>query len=215
MSYAAKFRRALNALFDRRTHWLRKAVEAPRRGRAPELSRAHVMGTIEALQDLTTSARAKRYWREELRRSLEERRSWHAKRGKGRGPRAKKEAFNAWYRESLPPGPCVYVFWIGRKCEYVGKAGGGGARPQAHFMKYWFQYVTRIDIYVLRGRRALPVLECLAIHHFGPRQNMVKAERRAHARKCKLCLAHSMIRSEVGTLFRLQTPKARRRRRRR
>ncbi len=215
MSYAAQFRRELDKLFAKRTHWLRIAIEGPKPGMPPRLSRAVVRKAIDKMQRLASDALARALAREEFEDCVDIKWSWHAKKGKGRGPDAKRKSFNRWFDDNLGPGGYIYVFWRHGQCMYVGKTGRSGRRISSHFEKAWFQPVTRLDIYASRGRRFLPALECLAIHRFQPLKNKSKAETRKWTRKCELCELHRAIEQEVGGIFRLREPSKPRRRRRR
>jgi hypothetical protein len=205
MSTAAQFRRELDGLFRRRTQWLRTLFEGRRPGPPLSMGRKHVRSAIASLQDLASDAWAHDLARTEFDRATEFRKSWHPKRGKGRGTDAKRDRFNEWFDEHLGPGPCIYVFWRGRHCVYVGKTGGSGRRISSHFEKHWFASCTRVDVYVVSGRRALTALECLAIHRFQPLRNKFKAERRKWTRRCPLCEVHRDIQSELQAMFRLRT----------
>lgn len=201
---STEFRAELNRLFRRRTYWLRSAVEGPRPGPPPTLSRRQVRRAITRLQELASEALADHLARDEFEDAVTFRRSWHVKRGKGRGVDAKRRAFNRWFDDELGPATYVYVFWNRRRCVYVGKTARSGRRISSHFDKHWFGGVTRVDVYATTGRRVLPALECLAIHGFQPTRNKFRAERRKWTRRCPLCSVHRMIDSELRDIFRLR-----------
>lgn len=201
---APQFRAELDRLFRRRTYWLRSAVEGPRPGPPPSLNRTHIRRAATKLQELASRALADNLARDEFEEGVLQRRSWHAKRGKGRGADAKRHAFNAWFDERLGPGIYVYVFWNRRRCVYVGKTAKSGRRISGHFDKHWFGGVTRVDVYSARGRRVLPALECLAIHRFQPSRNKFRAERRKWTKRCQLCTTHRLIDQELRSIFRLR-----------
>ena len=198
------FRRELDRLYRKRTHWLRASVEGSRPGQPPTLSRRTVRDSIERLQDLASDALAERLARREFETAVVARKSWHPKRGKGRGSDRKREAFNRWFDERLGLGTYVYVFWRKRLCVYVGKTGRSGRRISSHFEKHWFSGVTRVDVYRVSGRRVLPALECLAIHRFRPARNKFRAERKKWTRSCGLCAVHREIDRELRTIFKLR-----------
>ncbi len=204
MATATEFRYELDRLFRRRTHWLRAVFEGPPPGQPPRLSRSHVKKTIAKLQSLASDILARDMARDEFEDSVDFRRSWHAKRGKGRGVEVKRTAFNFWFDENVGSGPSIYVFWKKRVCIYVGKTLGFGRRISSHFEKAWFLPVTRVDVYAAAGRRALPALECLAIHRFQPRRNKFRAERQKWTKKCPLCEVHRFIERELRDIFRLR-----------
>ncbi len=201
---ASEFRAELDRLFRRRTYWLRSAVEGPRPGPPPSLSRSHVQRAIARLQDFASDALADKLARDEFEDSVLQRRSWHAKKGKGRGVDAKRHSFNRWFDRELGRGTYAYAFWNRRRCVYVGKTVKSGRRISSHFDKHWFGGVTRVDVYALTGRRLLPALECLAIHRFQPTRNKFRAERRKWTKRCQLCAIHRTIDSELRSIFRFR-----------
>jgi hypothetical protein len=204
MSRAGDFRRVLDRLFEKRTHDIRYVLDGRPLGAAPKFNRTIVDDAINELQTLVSDHFAQDLARQKFESSVRSRKSWHPKRGKGWGREKKKTAFKEWYDEHFGTAPCIYVFWSGSVCEYVGKTGSGGHRPAAHFEKFWFSWVTRIDIYRPHGTRALPALECLGIHRFQPRQNKSRAETRKWQNKCPLCDHHKTIEEELRSLFRLR-----------
>ena len=205
MSTATEFRYELDRLFRRRTHWLRALFEGLPPGKPPpRLARTHVKKAIAKLQDLASDALARDMARDEFDDATDFRRSWHVKRGKGRGSDAKRAAFHIWFNENVGAGPSIYAFWRNRICIYVGKTSGSGRRISSHFEKAWFLPVTRVDVYAVAGRRVLPALECLAIHRFQPRRNKFRAERRRWTRKCPLCEVHKFIEQELRDIFRFR-----------
>ncbi|MFO1052208.1 MAG: hypothetical protein U1F36_08345 [Planctomycetota bacterium] len=138
-------------------------------------------------------------------RDLYERRvSWHVRTNGGRGPLAKRSAFEEWYERRVGARNCVYVFWAGRKCRYVGRTSAGRHRPKAHFEKHWAAGVTRVVVYECRGRRALPSLECLAMHRFEPSHNRAKSARERYLGKCPICVLRRRVRVEARRIFRLR-----------
>ncbi len=201
---SVEFRRELDKLFQRRTSWLRSSVEGPRPGAPSSLNRGHVRNSIVRLQRLASDALADKLARRDFNDGVRERRSWHCKRGKGRGIDNKRAAFNQWFDNNLGPGSYIYVFWNHRRCVYVGKTNKSGRRISGHFEKHWFSSVTRADVYKASGRRVLPALECLAIHRFQPARNKFRAERRQWTRKCPLCSVHRQIERELARIFRLR-----------
>jgi len=198
------FRRELEALFRRRTQWLRSSVETPHPGRRVSLSKGHVDNAVVRLQELASEVLAEKLARREFELGVRGRRSWHAKRGKGRGVDAKRRSFNQWFDKHLGAGTFVYVFWRRRNCIYVGKTRRSGRRISGHFEKHWFGSVTRVDVYQTTGRRVLPALECLAIHRFQPARNKFKAEKRKWTRRCALCKVHRQINDELRRIFRFR-----------
>jgi hypothetical protein len=201
---AVAFRRELDRLYQRRTHWLRVAVSGQRPGQPLSLKKAHVTKSIARLQGFASEALADKLARREFRASVKGKKSWHPKKGKGRDRDAKRKAFKEWFADHFGRGTYIYVFWSRRKCVYVGKTTKSGGRIAGHFEKHWFGSVTRIDVYQTNGRRGLPALECLAIHRFQPARNKFRAERKKWTRKCELCRVHRLIHDELKSIFRLR-----------
>ena len=204
MSRAAQFNRELDTLFRKRSHWLGHVLGGPQPGPPPRLKRRHLQHSIAKLQDIAGEALAPALARKEFERSVWKRKSWHVKRGKGRRFDQRQRRFEDWYDMHIESQSCVYVFWARRRCIYVGKTTRGGGRPSSHFDRTWFTPVTRVDVYETRGKRALPALECLAIHRFQPLRNKIKAQGRKWTRKCPLCKLHKDIQAELNDIFRLR-----------
>lgn len=201
----AQFRRELTKLYDLRTYEVRSLVFGkPKPGKAPKLTRSRRTESIRKLQDLATAELAKPLAKEKFDYYVSRRKSWHIKKGKGHGHEAKKTAFKAWFEgEFDAKASCIYIFWKGRKCIYVGKTASGKNRPVQHFVKFWFSHATRIDVYHVSTKTALPMLECLAIHRFSPVRNKQKAETKKWTSKCPLCEVHKGIQAEIRGIFSL------------
>jgi hypothetical protein len=80
----------------------------------------------------------------------------------------------------------------------------GGKRPQAHFEKFWFGGVTRVDAYMIHGSRRLPMAECLAIDLFDPRRNKVRSARQKWRTKCPVCALEKSVSRQLRDLFPLR-----------
>lgn len=117
-----------------------------------------------------------------------------------------------WPLISLPVlGNCVYVFWSGRKCEYVGRALRGKGRPFNSFEKYWFTSVTRVDIYSVATPTVVPKAECFAIHIFEPRRNAISSSRPKFSKRCPICATDRQLRRELNAIFPSRSWKKRKR----
>ena len=204
MSRAAQFNRELDTLFHKRSYWLRHLLRGPRPGRPPRLKRHDIQRSIAKLQDIADEAFAPALARKEFERSVRKEKSWHVKRGKGHRYEQRQRAFQNWYDTHIESPSCIYVFWARRRCIYVGKTTRGRGRPSSHFEQAWFRPVTRVDVYETRGKRALPALECLAMHRFQPLRNKVKAQERKWTQKCPLCKLDKNIQAELRDIFRLR-----------
>ncbi len=201
-----EFGRELDKLYKQRTQWLRSRVFGKKPGKPPKMTRKKITKSIHKLQNIASAALADDLAKTQFEEHISQRKSWHPKRGKGHGRGTKKARFKEWYEEQFGrSASCIYVFWVGRSnCLYVGKTTRGRSRPAKHFEVHWFSKATRIDIYVVPRLRALPKLECLAIHRFQPSYNKQKAETKKWTSACPLCAIHRNIESELRDIFALR-----------
>jgi hypothetical protein len=204
MALTKEFEKDLEKLFHRRTAWLRRAIGKKRPGPAPMFTKAKVSPRLMRLTEIAREILLRGRGKKEFWRSLEFKCQWFPKKGKGFGIHAKKLTFNRWYDRRIGTRNCVYVFWSNGICEYVGRTVRGKGRPVGWFDKFWFQSVTRIDIYGVRIPSLVPKAECLAIDRFNPRRNIYSASRPKRAKKCPVCRATREIRKELKDLFRLR-----------
>ena len=144
MARAVQFRHTLEQLFHDRAHWLFSVLRERRPGAPPKFGRKNVDRAIGELQQLASGALAPKLAKAEFTASVAKRKRWHVK---GWGRQEKRQMFNLWYDKHIPYKRCVYVFWSARHCIYVGKTKGGAGRPSSHFDKYWFNGISRIDIF--------------------------------------------------------------------
>ena len=56
----------------------------------------------------------------------------------------KKQSFKKWYESKITTKNCVYAFWNGKRCLYVGRTLNGKGRPTSHFEKHWFGKATKV-----------------------------------------------------------------------
>lgn len=203
MSREGDFRRELDALYEKRTDWLRNCLSG-RPGPPTKFSRKTVNRAIERLQSIASDALAKSLARTEFSDRVEDRHRWYNRKRKGHGRDAKKKNFKVWYKEKVRHKRCIYAFWGKDRCLYVGKSVNGGGRIASHFSSYWFNKATRIDVYAVSGDRDLPILECLGIHRFQPSYNKSKAEEKKWTAKCPLCRLQRDIESELRSIYRLR-----------
>ncbi len=204
MGLATKFERGLQRLFYRRTSWLRQAIGKNRPGRPHVFNRKNVEPKLEELGELATQILVRRRARREFHKTVEEKRQWHVKRGKGHGIDPKRERFKRWYDKSIGNRNCVYVFWAPHECVYVGRTIRGHGRPAGWFDRVWFQPVTRIDIYSVRRQSEVPKVECLATHLFDPKENKNWPSIGRYTKKCPICKATREIDHELKSIFRLR-----------
>lgn len=204
MNNAKAFERGLDSLFRRYTEKLRRTAGKLSRGPLPKVDRNRVEKAIEHLVTIASTAELRSKGCDTFENIISEKRQWHPKRGKGWGLDAKKRAFQSWYGSNINARNCVYIFWAERKCMYVGRTGASGCRPQAHFEKYWFSNVTRIDTYIVENNRYLPMAECIAIHRFRPMKNKVKSAQQKWRSSCPVCAKEVQVRKQLKQLFPLR-----------
>lgn len=201
---AVEFHSELDALFERRTSWLRKVVDKGIKSRPKVFDKNKRRKAIERLQNLATEALARDLAKKEFNKIVDKKKQWGCTKSKGWGRAEKQEHFNIWFQKHIPFKNCIYIFWKEKHAEYAGRTLRGKGRPQSHFDKFWFTGVKRIDIYSTSQASEVPKLECLAIHRFKPRQNGVKASTPKWAKKCPVCEAHKFIREELNKIFALK-----------
>lgn len=199
MASAIQYRKIIDDLFRRRTDWLLKHVLGkPSPGAPRKFSKREVDRAIGDLQEIASASLATKLAKTEFAKSVEKKKSWQVK---GWGFEKKKQLFREWFEKHIPYDKCVYVFWKGKKCIYVGKSARGVHRPSSHFDKIHFEHISRIDVYAFRGKRPLPALECLAMHRFRPTKNKIKAQSGKWTKKCPLCMVHRNIDNEIRSIF--------------
>lgn len=204
MALTTQFERKLGRLFHRRTDWLRKAIGKHRPGRPRGFTRKKVKPKLDELGDLAAKIITGRRAKKEFRRLIADKRQWQTKRGKGWNRHAKKDSFRRWYERHIGSRNCVYVFWSGKTCEYVGRTIRGKGRPAHWFTVFWFHNVTRIDIYTIGRKSEVGKAECLAMHIFDPRQNQNWASFQDYTKRCPICEATKEIDAELKSIFRLR-----------
>ena len=200
MAYKKQFESILKDLHKRRTRWLTEELFAKKPGAPHKLNRKILNKKINELQKITSNAFAKTIAKDEFNRCVGSKKTWHIK---GHGIMQKKRNFQAWCTQHIPEGSkdFVYIFWgENNRCIYVGKTNVGVSRPLNHFEKHWIFKAKRVDIYFC-SIIYIPKLECLAIHHFQPLHNKMKAATKDRTVKCTLCNLHKMIEKELNSIY--------------
>lgn len=128
MSFAKQFDHELSRLFHARTHQL-KSYMWPTVGPAPKLTRERIRRGIQRLQSFAVADYFRSKDAKRILRSYDHKRQWQPKRGKGFGARAKAKNFKEWYDKKIKTKNCVYAFWNGSRCLYVGRTLSGKGRP--------------------------------------------------------------------------------------
>jgi hypothetical protein len=200
---AGRFDKELLKLFHARTHEL-KSYMWPTAGAAPQLTRERVRRTIKKLQAIALADYLRSKGAKELLGSYDDKRQWHSKKGKGFGARAKKKSFKRWYDNKITTKNCVYAFWKGPHCLYIGRTLSGKGRPTSHFEKYWFRSTTRVDIFAFDRKREVPQFECMLTHRWEPAYSRVTPASRKYYSVCPACKGKEHIKDQVKWLFRLR-----------
>lgn len=204
MALSKEFQRRLEKLFRRHSETIRQLAGLTKPGRAARLDRGKLRREEEKLVAIAKKLLMKKAGKKEFERAISGTRRWHPKMGKGWGRDAKKKSFKKWYKGKIVSKNCVYSFWNGKRCIYVGRTLKGKGRPAAHFEKWWFGPVTRINIHVVPRPRDVPMAECLAIDAYEPSQNRQASSKRKYTAKCPVCTGARDIRRETRRLFPLR-----------
>ncbi len=199
-----KFDETLDKLFADRTHWLKSLIRRRQPGAAPRFRRRRVEKSIDRLQGLATETLLSSNLLTPIDNFYDQKKQWHPKRGKGHGVIAKSRAFKKWYEEEIDHKNCVYVFWNGNRCLYVGRTLNGKGRPSSHFNKHWFSKAHRIDILGSSSKRKVPALECRLTHELEPSYSRIKPSRSKHFQRCQICEVEKHIRDEMKSIFALR-----------
>ena len=202
MAFSNTFEKTLDSLFHRRTYWLRSIINS-KRGQPPKFGRREVDKGIGELQQIASNALSHKLARVEFKKHITIQKRWHIK---GHGRTSKRQIFIEWFDKNFDSRKgYIYILWGNRnKCIYVGRAGRRGGRPTNHFDKQWFGGVKYIYVFPIRARSQIPKIECLAIHHFQPRENINKAATRKWTKACPLCKIHRLIERDLRNIFRLK-----------
>jgi|SRR5208282_332164 len=200
---ATQFERVLLKLFRTRTHELRSRIW-PTSGLAPTLTRKRVRGSIEALRNIAEVDYLRSKNARKILSDYDHKRQWHSKKGKGFGISAKKRSFKNWYGKRITTKNCVYAFWNGSRCLYVGRTLRGKGRPTSHFEKHWFGKATRVDVYGFKGRKDVPRFECMLTHKRKPSYSRMRPSSKRYYTPCPICEGRKFIGNEVRWMFRLR-----------
>ncbi len=201
MSFQTEFNNILDRLYERRTDKLRHLLRK-KHGPLLTITKKKREDKIEELEEIASKVLAKKMATKHFKRLGTRKKMW---RPEGRGTDKKLTMFRVWVRERISrKRGKVYVFWRGHECRYVGRTRGRGNRPGRHFNRGWFNGTTRIDVYLTRQKKSVPLLECLAIHRFRPTKNKVKAAKEKGTPKCPLCAVHKKIRTELRKIYRFR-----------
>jgi len=201
---AVQFHRELDSLLERRTSWLRKVVDKGIKTKPKVFNKKRRRKGIRKLKLLATKCLASYLAKKEFKATIDKKKQWQCTRNKGWNRNDKRNHFNTWFAKNIPYENCIYIFWKGRRAEYVGRTLNGRGRPQSHFSEFWFNGTTRIDIYSTSQASQTPKLECLAIHRFEPKQNGQRASMPKWAKKCPVCKIHKLIEAELKDVFALK-----------
>jgi hypothetical protein len=201
---ASAFEDELQKLFHDWTHELRSSVWSTQ-GAKPRVNSAKIRKVIAKLQGIAEQHLLASKNTSEVLDGYKHKKKWQVK---GRGSDAKTRGFKEWYKQHILNSNNVYAIMRRTKtgsCLYVGKTLGGKDRPTAHFNKAFFLKATRVDVYSLPSKKAVPRFECMLTHRDEPRYSKNKPAATKYYYKCPICLARDSIEREIGTLFRLRS----------
>ena len=190
-------------MFSDRVHWLKSAIKKIQ-GRPPLSKKSKIDGKIVRLQELASEILIHQIFKKESKSLIKQKKRWHITKNKGWGRTEKKKSFKNWFNKYIDYNNYVYIFWNGKECIYVGRSVAGKTRPQNHFEKYWFNVVTRIDIYSTSQKSQVPKLECLCIHYYKPKININTASKRSYSKHCPICDTKDNIRKEIKSAGRIR-----------
>jgi hypothetical protein len=197
LSYVNQFDKELRRLFERRTMRLRKKLGEKQLGQPKKINRKYVNKTIKNMQALASKALTNSLAKKEFENSTKLIKYWKIK---GHGREQKRESIEVKFDRLISSRNCVYAFFKGKQCLYVGRTHNGGSRPASHYQKFWFTSATRIKIYSV-SKSEISKIECLAIHRYLPKHNKNKASTKKWTKKCPLCKIHKNIESELRQIF--------------
>ena len=200
MALKKDFDRRLNKLMHRRIAGINVLIGHRKPGPMPHFSSKKVKPEIDRLSGIAKDIITRQLARKEFAAAAEAKYTWRVK---GHGGPAKQRIFKQWYDKTIGKLNCVYIFWAGSSCIYVGRTGSGKHRPAASFTQYWFHRITRVDVYEVWKPRMLPMLECLACDIFDPRNNRIGVAHKRYCTKCPVCSSVKLIKNELQKIFRL------------
>ncbi|MCJ7458082.1 MAG: hypothetical protein MUP17_03720 [candidate division Zixibacteria bacterium] len=206
MSARKQFEIELNHLFHKRTHSLLSEMNIVKLGKPPSLDPQKLNKSIEKLQDIATKILAMEIARPELRKldDKKRKRQWHNKKEKGWRVVDRMRNFSDWYESNKLSQYCIYIFWDGRKCIYLGSTTQGKNRILNHFEKRWFQSIKRIDVYSISNQSEISKIECLALHFFTPLKNKNRSASKKWRKKCPICRKRDLISYELKKIFKFK-----------
>ena len=167
------------------------------------MDKAKIENTIIQLQKISNDILVRDAFTNEFNKNVLQEKRWHTK-NKGWGRIKKIKSFNKFFKNKIHFENYIYVFLYGKKCKYAGRSLAGGTRPETHFEKYWFDGVTRINIYSTSQPTQVPKLECLAIHKFEPSVNRNKPSFSKGDKLCPICENERYIKQELKSMFKLR-----------
>jgi hypothetical protein len=198
VALTTQFERKLNDLMHRRVAHL-LALVRNRQGRPKVFTKRRREQAIREIEALAAEVLRRRLARPRLD-AVTERSPRHAIRG--RGLEARFKHMSRFAKERLR-GPIIYSFWRGNRCLYVGQ-GKSPARLGTYRKSAYLREATSLRVRMIRSRSHLTTAECLSVHLFEPRDNLVKAARRKYSKSCPICRATKEIRKELLDLLRLR-----------
>ena len=199
---AKRFSRLLDELWQRRTGALRRLVPGAAKGKRKKFTKKKKDQLVRKMLDAAHQVLVQRYARKELKKAAGKSRR---KRIKGFGIQDRYKRMREWADSKLR-GPIVYSFWRGKKCLYVGK-GKSPRRLRSYKKSIYLKEASLLRVWEVGAQKRLPKVECLAVHLFKPRDNLIGPARKKWAQKCPVCHSLRKIKKDLKHLFSMKSGK--------
>ncbi len=122
----------------------------------------------------------------------------------GTRPASKTEILLKRFGRRRSPQHLVYVMWDKNgDCLKVGRSYRGIGRVTGQKDTYYFRAARRIRIYSpkRKGKRYLPMLECILTHIYEPKKNTIKPSKRKYSRECPFHRINNLLEREIQKRF--------------
>ncbi|MEK7469884.1 MAG: hypothetical protein AAB074_21155 [Planctomycetota bacterium] len=195
MGNKTDFHRKLDDLWSRRTEELRALVGIRHRGPRLKFNKKIREQRIRELTELATEI-----LREDAKDEIEARLNQTGRRHiRGYGIQDRFDRIWDW-AESWIRGPIVYLFWKGSRCLYVGR-GNSWKRLGSYEKSWYLKEADLLEVLCVAGKSNLPLVECLCVHLYEPRDNKSKPANKKWGKSCPICLTHDRIQDELRFVF--------------
>ncbi len=195
---AKRFSRLLDELWQRRTGALRRLVPGAAKGKRKKFTKKKRDQLIDKILDAAHQALVRKHGWKEYRKATNRSRQRHIK---GFGIKDRYQRIIRWAKKIR--GPIVYTFWRGNKCLYVGK-GNTYRRLRNYKKSIYLKDADLLEVWPVISKKHLAKVECLAMHLFEPRDNVIGPARKKWERKCPVCKNLRKLKRELKSLFRMK-----------